>query len=312
MIEVAIMIEGQDGLTWDRWKRFARITDEMGFDGLFRSDHYTNGRPPDKDSLEAWTSLTWLASHTNRIEFGPLVSPLSFRDPTMLARMAAAVDDLSGGRLTLGLGAGWQEREHEKFGWDLLDVPDRFERFEDGLEIITRLLNSEEPSTYEGKYYQIRDAVLLPRPQRPGGPRILIGGNGTRRTLPLAARFADEWNAIYNTVDDFARRNALLDDLAQEQGRDPKAIRRSMMTGVEFGRSDAEVKVLVEKRTGGKLSPSELRQDRGALVGTAGEIVDHLGRLAEAGCQRVMAQWLVQDDIDRLEAFASQVLPQLA
>ena len=140
MIEVALMIEGQDGLTWERWKRFVQIAEEMGFAGLYRSDHYTNANPPDKESLETWISLAWLASQTERIEFGPLVSPLSFRDPTMLARMAVAVDDLSGGRLVLGLGAGWQEREHRKFGWDLLDIAPRFQRFEEGLEIITRLI----------------------------------------------------------------------------------------------------------------------------------------------------------------------------
>ena len=123
MLEVAIMIEGQNGLNWPRWQRIAQAVEDLGFAGLYRSDHYTNANPPDLDSLELWVSLTWLASHTTRIEFGPLVTPVSFRHPTMTARMASAVDDLSGGRLTLGLGAGWQEREHSHFGWDLLDVP---------------------------------------------------------------------------------------------------------------------------------------------------------------------------------------------
>ena len=222
MIEVALMIEGQNGLTWERWQRIAKLTDEMGFAGLYRSDHYTNASPPDKESLEAWVSLTWLAGHTKHIEFGTLVSPLSFRDPTMLARMAASVDDLSGGRLTFGVGAGWQEREHQKFGWDLLEIPERFRRFEEGLEVITRLLESDEPSSYAGDYYQIHDAVLLPRPKRPGGPPILIGGNGRNRTLPLAARFADEWNGLYTSFEDYAGLNSRLDELAEENGRDPK------------------------------------------------------------------------------------------
>ncbi|MFN2143988.1 MAG: LLM class flavin-dependent oxidoreductase, partial [Anaerolineales bacterium] len=182
MIEVALMIEGQNGLTWERWKRIVTLAEDLGFAGIYRSDHYTNASPPDKESLEAWVSLTWLASHTKRIEFGTLVSPLSFRNPTMLARMAASVDDLSGGRLTLGVGAGWQEREHEKFGWDLLPVPERFERFEDGLEVLHALLKNDSPSTFEGKYYRIDEAVLLPRPQRAAGPKILIGGNGKTRT----------------------------------------------------------------------------------------------------------------------------------
>jgi F420-dependent oxidoreductase-like protein len=241
MIEVALMIEGQDGLTWERWKKIAALADEMGFAGLYRSDHYTNASPPDKDSLEAWVSLTWLASHTTNIEFGTLVSPLSFRDPTMLARFAASVDDLSGGRLTLGVGAGWQEREHNNYGWQLLEIPERFQRFEEGLEIISRLLKSDTPSTFKGEYYSIEEAILLPRPKRPGGPPILIGGNGPKRTLPLAARFADEWNAVYLPPKDYAQRIQRLDQLMEAAGRSPADIKRSLMTGCEYGLTDTEV-----------------------------------------------------------------------
>lgn len=124
-MELSIMIEGQDGLTWPRWQRLAQAAEDFGFAGLYRSDHYTNMNPPEKDSLELWVSLTWLASHTKRIHFGSLVAPFSFRHPSMTARMAAAVDDLSDGRLVLGLGAGWQVREHEMFGLDLLELPER-------------------------------------------------------------------------------------------------------------------------------------------------------------------------------------------
>ena len=120
MPDIAIMIEGQNGLNWPRWQRLAVQVEQSGFAGLYRSDHYTNMKMPDKDSLELWVSLSWLASHTKRIKFGPLVSPVSFRHPTMTARMAAAVDDLSEGRLALGMGAGWQEREHNNYGWALL------------------------------------------------------------------------------------------------------------------------------------------------------------------------------------------------
>jgi F420-dependent oxidoreductase-like protein len=310
VVEIAIMIEGQNGLNWDRWQRVARAVEDLGFAGLYRSDHYTNPQPPDKDSLELWTSLTWLASHTQRIEFGPLVTPLSFRHPTMTARMAAAVDDLSGGRLILGVGAGWQEREHENFGWNLLDVPGRFQRFEEGLEVITRLLESDRPVDFEGRYYHLKDARLLPRPQRPGGPPILVGGNGRRYTLPLAARYADEWNANFISAADFADLNARLDDLLREQGRPLNAVHRSLMTNCLYGRDDQEVKRLVKQRTQGKKSPKELRQ-RGRIVGTASQIVEQLGMLAEAGAQRVMLQWLTLDDIDRLESMAAQVLPQM-
>jgi len=310
MIEIAIMLEGQNGLTWPRWQRLAKAVEDLGFAGLYRSDHYTNASPPDIESLELWTSLTWLASHTKRIDFGPMVTPLSFRNPTMTARMAAAVDDLSGGRLILGLGAGWQEREHTNYGWDLLDVQSRFARFEEGIEIILRLFCSDEPSDFAGTYYSIQEGILLPRPQRPGGPPILIGGNGPKMTLPLVARFATEWNSIYLPVEKFTELNTQLDQILDETGRQPDEVRRSMMTGCEFGKDKSEVKKKVKARTKGKLSPKELHE-RGLLVGPAAEIVDQLGVLADAGLQRVMLQWLDLDDLAGLEELAKGVLPQL-
>lgn len=304
MIEVAIMIEGQNGLNWPRWQRIAKAVDELGFAGLYRSDHYTNASPPDKDSLELWVSLTWLASHTQRIEFGPLVSPVSFRQPTMTARMAAAVDDLSNGRFVLGLGAGWQEREHTNYGWDLLEVGPRFARFEEGLEVITRLLHSDEPVTFSGDYYTVQEGILLPRPQRPGGPPILIGGNGPQRTLPLAARYAGEWNAVYTSHETFRERSQLLDDLLGENGRTPTDVRRSLMTRVEMG----DETILRQKFS--SATPAELRQ-HGLVLGTPGEIVDQLGKWAETGVQRIMLQWLDLDDMDGLETLGTQVLPQV-
>jgi alkanesulfonate monooxygenase SsuD/methylene tetrahydromethanopterin reductase-like flavin-dependent oxidoreductase (luciferase family) len=136
-----------------------------------------------------------------------------------MARQAAAIDDLSGGRLHLGLGAGWQEQEHHSFGYDLLDRKPRFARYREGVEVVTRLLRNDEPVTFEGSYYQLRDAILLPRPQRPGGPRIVIGGNGPQLTLPLAAQYADEWNCVYLTPENFATLNTRLDRLAAQHGR---------------------------------------------------------------------------------------------
>ncbi len=156
MLDLAIMLEGQNGLNWPRFKRIAQAVEDLDFAGLYRSDHYTNAGPPDLDSLELWVSLTWLASNTSRIDFGPLVTPVSFRHPTLTARMAAAVDDLSGGRLWLGLGAGWQDREHHNFGRDLLSEPERFQRFDEGLEVITRLLAQRRAG-------QLCGPLLLPR-----------------------------------------------------------------------------------------------------------------------------------------------------
>lgn len=310
MLEVAVMIEGQDGLNWSRWQRLALAVEELGFVGLYRSDHYTNATGPYKDSLELWVSLTWLASHTNRMEFGPLVSPVSFRHPTMTARMASAVDDLSGGRLTLGMGAGWQEREHEHYGWDLLPVRARFDRFEEGLEVVTRLLRSDAPVDFEGSYYRLRDAVLLPRPLRVSGPPILVGGNGPRRTLGLAARFAEEWNGVYINAHKFAELSNRLDRLLLEQERQPSAVRRSLMVGTIFGRSRADIDRRLDEiaaRRGRHYTVAELR-DSGMVVGVGEEIRDQLAEYATAGVQRIMLQWLDLDDLDGLAELAQAVL----
>jgi F420-dependent oxidoreductase-like protein len=307
VIEIAIMIEGQNGLNWPRWQALAVAVEELGFSGLYRSDHYTNANPPDLDSLELWISLAWLASHTNRIEFGPLVSPVSFRHPTMTARMACAVDDLSGGRLHLGLGAGWQEREHKNFGWELLEVTDRFHRFREGLDVITLLLENDEPVDYEGEYYRLQEAVLLPRPQRPGGPPIVIGGNGVKMTLPLVARFANEWNGVYVTPDRYAELNNQLDEYLLHRERKPSDVRRSIMVGCEFGRDAKEVAQRVKARTAGKQTQAELRE-RGLVVGTAEEIAEQINAYSRAGVQRIMLQWLDLDDLEGLAALAKGIL----
>jgi F420-dependent oxidoreductase-like protein len=309
MLEIAIMVEGQNGLNWPRWQRIAHAVEELGFAGLYRSDHFTNANPPDLDSLECWTSLTWLASHSRRIEFGALVSPVSFRHPALTARMAAAVDDLSGGRLTLGMGAGWQMREHTNFGFNLLDPPERFKRFEEGLEVATRLLKGEGPQDFEGQYFHLQQANLLPRPQRAGGPPILVGGNGLHYTLPLAARFADEWNGVFINASLFAERNEQLDQLLAEHGRKPQGVKRSIVVGCIYGKNSREVARKVAQRSQGKSNVQDLRQN-GNLVGTAAEIAAQLAQLQKAGARRVMLQWLELDDLEGLEELARVVLPE--
>ena len=304
MLEVAIMIEGQNGLTWPRWQKIVRLVDDAGFVGLFRSDHFTNSNGTDIASLELWTSLTWLASNTRRIEFGPLVTPFSFRHPVHTARMASAVDDLSEGRLTLGLGAGWNKREHNQFGFELLDPKSRFDRFEEGMQVVTRLLQSDEPVTFEGQYYQLRGATLLPRPQRPGGPRILIGGNGVKRTLSYVVRYAEEWNCVSLLPDAFARLNQRLSKMLDEAGRDPAAVRRSMMTGCVFGKDETALNRKI-KMYGKTLE--EVRQD-GIVAGSSSAIREQLTALEEAGLQRIMLQWLDLDDMEGLEALAKAIL----
>lgn len=301
-MDIAIMIEGQNGLNWSRWQAMARAVEEFGFAGLYRSDHFTNMNPPELDSLELWVSLTWLATNTKRIEFGPLVTPTSFRDPIFTARMAKDVDDLSGGRLILGVGAGWQEREHVMFDYDLLEIAPRFARFEESLQVMSALLRSEEPVTYDGAYYTLRDAVLLPRPQRVGGPPILIGGSGPRRTLPLVARYADEWNGVYLTARDFAERSERLDELLLTLGRQPTDVRRSLMTGLVFGRTE----VAVQEKLGDR-NADETRA-HGLIVGAPSAVQEQLATLADAGVQRVMLQWLDLEALDELEALAKAVL----
>lgn len=319
MASISLMIEGQNGLTWAHWKRLVSAAEEWGFTGLFRSDHFTNGRPPDKDSLEMVVSLAYLAGNSQRIHFGPLVAPLSFRNPTVLARQAAALDDLSGGRMILGLGAGWQEREHTLFGHDLGDIPTRMARFEEGLEVITHLLRSDEPVTFEGRFYQLRGATLLPRPQRPGGPPILIGGNGPKRTLPLVARYANIWNAVALSPEAFRATSSTLDRLLLEAGRKPADVARTVMLGSYFGRDEHELdRKLSWRHDNPELAGKPLdavvqlvHTTRQALVGTPDQIITQIRSYIAAGAQEIMVQWLDLDDMDGLHAFATTILPHL-
>lgn len=317
MVAISIMIEGQMGLTWLRWKRLVAEVEALGFAGLFRSDHFTNSQPPDLDSLEMLVSLTYLADHTERIHFGPLVAPVSFRDPIMLARQAAALDDLSGGRMLLGLGAGWQWREHNLFGYDLGNVPTRMSRLEEALEVVTRLLRGNEPVTYEGRFYQVRGATLLPHPQRSGGPRILIGGTGPKRTLPLVARFADVWNAPPITPEAFKERSALLDQLLTSAGRKPEDVKRSVMLSLDFGQDRPALDKKLSWRheypefSGQSLDEAltTLLARRNMIVGTPDMVIEQINSYARAGVDELMLQWFDLDDLDGLRAFASSLLP---
>jgi F420-dependent oxidoreductase-like protein len=320
MVAISLMIEGQNDLNWPRWKRLVAAAEDLGFAGLFRSDHFTNAQPPDKDSLEMVVSLAHLADRTRRIHFGPLVSPVSFRHPTLLARQAAALDDLSEGRMILGVGAGWQEREHRLFGHELGDIPTRMQRLEEGLEVITRLLRSNEPVSYEGRFFQLDGATLLPRPQRPGGPSILVGGNGVKRTLPLAARYANVWNGVALSPGAFRELSTQLDALLSAAGRQPADVKRTLMLTLFFGRDQAEL----EKRLSGRLKDPQLANlpfeqavakivggEHPSLVGNAGQILEQIHAFAEAGVEELMLQWFDFDDLDGLRAFAESVVQRL-
>ncbi len=233
-----------------------------------------------------------------------LVTPFSFRHPAFTARMASAVEDLSGGRLTLGLGAGWQDREHHLFGFDLREPKTRFDRFEEGMEVLTQLLQNAEPVTFEGVYFQIRGAILLPRPQKHGGPRILVGGNGGKRTMSNVVCYASEWNCVMLAPPEFSRLNKRLTELLTEAGKELGSVRRSMMTNCVFGKND---NALNEKFTARGKTVKQLQQ-RGVVASSSGAVVEQLQELEQAGLQRIMLQWLDLDDLDGLKALAKAVL----
>jgi F420-dependent oxidoreductase-like protein len=303
MVEISVMIEGQDGLNWPRWQRLARTTEDGGFDGLFRSDHFSNPGGPYLDALEAMTSLTWLAAETKRIRFGTMVSPVSFRDPVTLAWQSNAIDSLSGGRLNIGLGAGWQEREHTSFGYDLLEVRERMDRFAEALQVVRLLTRSGEPVSFAGTYYQLNDAQMMPKSHAPEGAPITIGGAGPKRTIPLVAKYADEWNCVHMPVDRFVERNALLNEELAKIGRDAGDVRRTMMGTIFIGKDDAAVAA----KLNGKDKTEVLAS--GQFAGTPAEIVAILQRYIDAGLDGVKLRILDLDDMASLELIAAEVIP---
>jgi F420-dependent oxidoreductase-like protein len=309
-------MEGMCGLTWAAWKRLVAETEQLGFAGLFRTDHFTMANPPDKAALEMVVSLAYLAGNSRRIHFGPMVSPFSFRDPVMLARQAMALDDLSGGRMILGVGAGWQAREHTMFGYPLGDMTTRMDRLEEGLEVVTRLIRSPGPVTFSGRFYQLKDAHLLPRPVRP--TPVLVGGNGPQHTLPLVARYADIWNCLAATPELFRERSALLDSLIQKAGRQPAEVKRTVFMPVICWTNPDEMERFAgayrqnfpahEKTTTDGII-AYLRDHYKALTGAPEQIVDQLQAFAAAGVEEVMIQSFLADHIESLEILARHVLP---
>jgi alkanesulfonate monooxygenase SsuD/methylene tetrahydromethanopterin reductase-like flavin-dependent oxidoreductase (luciferase family) len=319
MVKLSISVEGLFGLTWTAWKRMVCRAEELGFHGLYLSDHFNMPSPPDYPSLELVPALTWLADHTERVRFGPMVSPLSFRDPVMLARQAAALDDLSDGRVILGLGTGHFEREHAMFGYPLGDMPTRFARLQEGLEVITRLLGCTGPVSFDGQFFQLRDAVL-PQPRRPGGPPIMVGGGGPKRTLPVVARYADVWNAHRVTPEQMQERSALLDEMLEREGRRPHDVHRSLTLPVLCWRTEQE---LEERYRGYVRYPAwrgwpaqqiatHLRTGGTSLVGSPQEVVEQIQAFAAAGTQEMVMQWTLPDDLDGLKVLAKEVLPLVA
>jgi F420-dependent oxidoreductase-like protein len=311
-MQIGVMVEGQEGLTWDRWFRLADRVEELSLDSLWRSDHFFSVMSrTERASLEAWTSLTALAGRTRRIRFGPLVSPMTFRHPALLARMAAAVDGLSSGRLILGVGAGWNEEEHAAFGIPLPPMRERMDRLEEAIGII-RALWSGRPVSLDGRYYPLRNAIALPKPVQSPGPPILIGGDGEVRLLRIVAQHADEWNSHAHGVDVYRAKRVKLEEHCRAVGRSPDAIRRSLMAGLLIARDPAGVaergRWLKEflpsvSSVPAEQVPQQLRE-RGWLVGTPEQVATQLREWDGVGIQRVMLQYFDLDDMDGLALLA--------
>jgi len=304
MTQVGIMIEGQEGLSWERWRRICADVERLGFGSLRRSDHLISIMGPstsERDCIECWTSLALAAEWTKRVEIGPMVSPMTFRFPSVLAKIAATVDSLSGGRLILGVGAGWNENEHTVFGIPFLTQKERFDLLESTLATM--------PAIW---------AKTNPKPARNPIP-ILMGGKGARRTLPLAAKHAAEWNLSRLDADEFRERSGMLEQCCRDIGRDPESIKRSVMTSYIIGRDRtdqleraAKVREVIPSLQA--MTPEEVLDNRkdAWFVGTPEEVAERMRELSKLGIDLFMLQHFLLDDSDALELLSQEVIPAVA
>ncbi|MGW4299225.1 LLM class F420-dependent oxidoreductase [Streptomyces sp. NPDC004646] len=307
-MDLRIFTEPQQGATYDTLLTVAKATEDLGFDAFFRSDHYlrmgnVSGLPGPTD---AWITLAGLARETRRIRLGTLMTAGTFRLPGVLAIQVAQVDQMSDGRVELGLGAGWFEEEHKAYG---IPFPkDRFARLEEQLEIVTGLWATETGKTYDfhGKYYDLTESPALPKPAQSKVP-VIIGGHGAKRTPRLAARYADEFNIPFASVEDSARQFGRVRAAAEEEGRAPDSLVYSNALVVCVGRDDQEV---ARRAAAIGREPDELKAN--GLAGTPAEVVEKIGRYAEVGSERIYLQLLDLTDLDQLELISAEVMPQLS
>ncbi|MFF5971449.1 LLM class F420-dependent oxidoreductase [Streptomyces sp. NPDC012769] len=306
-MDLRIFTEPQQGADYDTLLKVAKATEELGFDAFFRSDHYlrmgsADGLPGPTD---AWITLAGLARETRRIRLGTLMTAGTFRLPGVLAIQVAQVDRMSGGRIELGLGAGWFEEEHRAYG---IPFPkEKFGRLEEQLEIVTGLWGTEVGKTfsYEGEYYQLADSPALPKPAQERIP-VLVGGHGASRTPRLAARFADEFNIPFASLEETERQFGRVRAAAAEAGRSADALVYSNALVVCVGRDDAEV---ARRATAIGRDVDELKAN--GLAGSPAEVVDKIGRYGALGSTRIYLQVLDLDDLDHLELISAQVQTQL-
>lgn len=306
-MQVCLMIEGQEDVTWDQWVALAETCERSGIPTLFRSDHYLSVMGmTERGSLDAWSTLCGLAAVTSVLRLGTLVSPATFRHPSVLAKAVVTADHISGGRVELGLGIGWLELEHTAYGFPFLDPRTRMDRFVEQLEIIHRSW-TEESFSFEGEHYSIRDLPALPKPLQEPHPNLIVGGDAGRRSAAAAVRWANEYNTHTGRLQDCRERRAELDEACEKGGRDPSTLPLSLMTNCIVGRDQAEVerraRNQLEATGDGNADPEEFLASRGDahLIGTVEEVVDKLGRLEEAGVSRVMCQHLVHTDLEMVE-----------
>jgi alkanesulfonate monooxygenase len=303
-MDVRIFTEPQQGATYDDLLAVAQRTEECGFDAFFRSDHYLamggDGLPGPTD---AWLTLAALARETSRIRLGTLVTAGTFRLPGVLAISVAQVDQMSGGRVELGLGSGWYDDEHTAYGIPFPPLGERFDRLEEQLQIVTGLWDAPGPYSFEGRHYTLKDAPALPKPVQRPHPPVIVGGFGAKRTPRLAATYADEFNLPFASVEATGEQFARVRAAADATGR---ALRYSAAQVVCVGRDDAEV---AKRAAAIGRDADELRAN--GLTGSPAEVVEKIGRYAEVGATRVYLQVLDLADLDHLDLIASEVLPQL-
>jgi F420-dependent oxidoreductase-like protein len=308
----AVMIEGQEDVTWDDWVALAEACERLGFEALFRSDHYLSVMGAgDRGSLDAWGTLCGLAALTSTLRLGTLVSPATFRHPSVLAKNAVTADHISGGRVELGIGAGWMEAEHRAYGFPFPAMGVRMDRLEEQLEIVSGSFGPG-PFSFGGEHFAVAELDALPKPVQQPLP-LLMGGAARRRGAALAARFAGEYNVVHASPDEAAAARARLAAACRQAGRDPATLRFSLMHEFLVGRDDAELRSRSERLAAVNGSSADVEVlRRNALAGTPEEIVARLREYEAAGVERVMLQHLVHRDVEALELVAAEVVPAFA
>ncbi|MDX6474361.1 MAG: hypothetical protein QOK22_3177 [Gaiellaceae bacterium] len=316
-MRVALMIEGQEGVTWEHWCALAEACEEHGIDSLYRSDHYLSMSDEEgKVAHDAWTTIAALAARTSTLRFGTLVSPATFRAPALLANAVATADHVSGGRIELGLGAGWMEREHRAFAFPFPETPVRMAMFAEQLEIVHRLW-TESHVDFRGEHYTLENAPGLPKPVQRPRPPIIVGGGGSRGTADPAARFADEYNTPFKSPEEFAAVRAKVVAACERAGRDPSTMRFSLMTGCVIGETRDDALARAHELYAGM--PGDTSFDEWAegfalrsLVGSLDEIAARLREYEAAGCERVMLQHLAHTDLEPVRLIGRELAPAVA